>query len=152
MDIESFVKLFGGISTPVLAMIVTYIAWQNYLTASNKLRFDLFEKRYRVYRALMMLLGKIENDFRLSDEDLKKYYQRTRASRFLFGDEVNAYFDTIKMRILELRSAQRFIDSLPDHERSNHIEKKGELLLWFSKQVDEAPQRFDKYLLLGKAG
>jgi hypothetical protein len=41
------------ILTGAIAIVTLYIAYQQYQTAKNKLRLDLFKKRYPVYEAVL---------------------------------------------------------------------------------------------------
>ena len=42
-------QVFSAFLTPLIAIIVAYIAYRQHLTARAKLNLDLFEKRLAVY-------------------------------------------------------------------------------------------------------
>jgi hypothetical protein len=48
---------FVSIATLFLSVAVAVIAWQQWRVADNKLRLDLFERRYKVYDALRLPLS-----------------------------------------------------------------------------------------------
>jgi hypothetical protein len=47
---------FVSIATLFLSVAVAVIAWQQWRVADNKLRLDLFDRRYKVYDALRLPL------------------------------------------------------------------------------------------------
>jgi len=76
------------LSTIILGAVVAYIAWRQYRTSHDKLRLDLFEKRYAIYRALMNFLRDLDPDTSKSGARIREFRADTNDARFLFGNDV----------------------------------------------------------------
>jgi hypothetical protein len=68
-----------------------FIAWQQRQIARNKLRLDLFDRRYRVYDATRKFLSVILRDATFTDSQLFEFYGGTSDTEFLFGSDVVDY-------------------------------------------------------------
>lgn len=138
-------------ATLAIASFVAYIAWQQYKTASDKLKLDLYDRRYKVYRGLMDFLGEGVREPRVPKEAFGKFFTTTHEGRFLFGDDIKGFLVQVREKIGELRHAQEKIDSYPDGaERVAAINLDLELLRWVDKQIEQAAAKFEKYLAFKK--
>jgi hypothetical protein len=147
--VDCVLRLSSGLLTPVIAAIALYIAFQQYKTAHDKLRLDLYERRFRVYRGLMDLLAVIARDEPVSQEDLDNFYRETDQKRFLFKNELREYLTLVREKAVRLRQLKRNLDptvSLPDDRRTRAIDEETELLGWFDKEFEEVETRFEPYL------
>lgn len=147
------VQILGGLLTPVIACLAVYIAWQQHKTSRDKLKLDLFDRRYKVYRGLMDLLGAVVSG-RVSNEDLGNFYRETDQKRFLFGEGICVYLTEVRQKVVKLRQAHRVLakvaenhgDPIPQDTilEASRIEQ--ELIPWLETQVEEAGQMFQGYL------
>ena len=147
--IDDIVRLLSGLLTPLVAVFVAFIAWQQFKTARDKLRLDLFDRRYRVYRALMELFTTIHVNGTATLDDVGRFGSESDQKRFLFGDDVSSYLTEVRHKAVELHQCQPLIDQRnpDDAKRGAAIEKDLELLRWFGKQSDGiAAQKFAPYL------
>ncbi len=148
------VQILGGLLTPVIAILAAYIAWQQYKTGRDKLKLDLFDRRYRVYRGLMDLLAAVASNETVSDEDLRKFYRETDQKRFLFGDDIRDYLTEVRQKAVKLRQANRLIAAAHDSGGQNIHQgrlREGsdlqlDLMAWFEEQIEQAGRGFEKYL------
>jgi len=46
------IQLLSALLTPVIALVTTYIAIQQYRTSRLKFKLELFEKRYDIYQGV----------------------------------------------------------------------------------------------------
>lgn len=136
----------------LIAGAVAYIAWRQHKTAQEKIRLDLFQKRFETYRSLIGVIrdpgAESENSKQLHDE----YWERIQVAQFLFDKDVLTYLDEVWKKSCELRvRARRAPDNEP--ERTEWINKCGALRDWFYPQIDsqEVALRFGKYLNFKKA-
>lgn len=79
--------VLSGLLTPVVAAGVGYIAYRQWVTARNRLNFDLFEKRLVIYEAAMSFAASVLNNSKVREGDETKYLEATRSSRWLFDQE-----------------------------------------------------------------
>jgi hypothetical protein len=54
----------------VVGAVAAYIAWRQWRTANDRLRFDLFEKRAAVYEAIGHLIGNVALHGHITADDL----------------------------------------------------------------------------------
>lgn len=59
---------FSALLTPVVAVLAVIVAASQYTSARNKLRFDLFEKRFAVYQGARDFLGAIMTSGKATNE------------------------------------------------------------------------------------
>ena len=64
------------------------IAWQQWRVADNKLRLDLFDRRYKVYDATRKFLAVIIREATFTDSQLFEFYGGTSDAEFLFGADI----------------------------------------------------------------
>jgi hypothetical protein len=77
------------ISPFVLGLIAAYIAWRHWHTDELKRRHDLYERRLKVYDAVMDFFDNFEKC------DGAEFLRQVRESRFLFSKEISIYLDGI---------------------------------------------------------
>ena len=145
------VNALAALLTPFLACIGTYIAWQQYEGNKLKLRHDLYERRFKVFKGLTDLLGFIGREADVQEEQLWTFRKETADSCFLFGKEIPAYLKVIFDNAVELRKQNILITeqlSQPEIERTELIQKNAELLIWFADQFEVSERKFQHYLSL----
>jgi hypothetical protein len=90
-----YVKGFGAI---IIGFLAAYIAYQQQKIQRDKLRFDLFEKRFALFNTLyetwVSVLGDKSNTI-----DYKEDTRIRRETRFLFGPEVMKYIQDLNGKL-----------------------------------------------------
>lgn len=69
-------------------MAVVVIAWQQWRVAKNKLRLDLFDRRYKVYDATRTFLIQIAQYNNFEQSELVNFAAGISDAEFLFGADV----------------------------------------------------------------
>lgn len=140
--------MFSPIATLIVSLIVGYIAWQQWQVARAKLRLDLFDRRYKVYDATRKFLAGIMSEPTFSDSQLFTFYAGTSDAEFLFDSEVVDYLAQIRKRALDMRLHQKLYAPMGvgEEQRSSHIEKEQEQLLWLTEQITAMTKTFAPYL------
>lgn len=62
MCVEQLIEIFEALLTPVIAMVATYIAWQQWKTNQQKLNLERYDRRLRVYEEVRKILSIIGRD------------------------------------------------------------------------------------------
>jgi len=110
--LDQIAEVSKALLTPLIAVITTYIAWQQWKTSKQKLNLDRYDRRLRVYEEVRKILSIIFRDAKVSTDDLLKFRTSVSEADFLFGAEVPAYIDEIYRRGLNLwRWNQEYRDS-----------------------------------------
>lgn len=135
------------ILTFIVGLIAAYIAWLQWKLAHNKLRLDLFDRRYKVYDATRRFLIAIDSEADFSNTQLFNFTAETSDAIFLFNSDVIDYLELIKNRSIEMRLKEKNSISMQDgNERSRLIEENAELLLWLSEEIKNMKSVFSPYL------
>jgi hypothetical protein len=79
--------VFGGVTS--------WIALRQWKTSRDKLRFDLFERRFAVYEATRKLISKVGLGGTLEKGDLWTFEDATRGAEFLFQGPAREFLKKI---------------------------------------------------------
>ena len=138
---------FFSIATLFLSIAVVVIAWQQWRVADNKLRLDLFDRRYKVYDATRKFLAIIIRDATFTDSQLFEFYGGTSDAEFLFRADVVEYLSQIRNRAIDMQTAQQLFEPLPvGDERSRHVQAAHDHLSWLGDQITAMTKVFTPYL------
>src|SRR5690606_31368900 len=78
----------AALLTPTVAILGSFIAYRQWRLAQNKLKLDLFDRRYSVYKAAHSLLASIMTSGKAKDDDLYKFLLATREAKWLLDSSV----------------------------------------------------------------
>jgi hypothetical protein len=95
MCIERVIEVSKGLLTPLIAIVTTYVACQQWQTNRQKLVLDRYDRRLHVYEEVRKILSIILRDANASYEDLLKFRTAVSEADFLFGPEIPEYIDEI---------------------------------------------------------
>ena len=151
MCMTEIAELSKALLTPVIAIVATYIAWQQWKTNQLKLHLDRYDRRLKVYEEVRQILSIIGRDAKASYDDLLKFKRAVSEADFLFGPDIPAYIEEIYQRGVKLQywsgEYRDYTQSKPegyDHQKvcdGMHAE-----LTWLMEQFEPAKQKFKKYL------
>ena len=143
------IQVLSALLTPVIAVVTTYIAIQQYRTSRLKFKLELFEKRYAIYQGVKKFILSAVREANLSNDDFFKLNEETQDAFFLFDERVDKYTDELRSKGARLKYLN---EKLADQslsigeERSKLAEEDAELNIWFGNQLLESKQVFKKYL------
>lgn len=85
----------AALLTPTVAVLGSFIAYRQWRTAQNKLKFDLFDRRFAVYEASRDLLASVMTSGKAKDEEVFKFkfLSATREAKWLLNNEVATYLE-----------------------------------------------------------
>ena len=125
------------------------IATGQYAANLNKLRMDLFDRRMKIYEALMKFVATIVQRANITQDDLFEFSRGTKDAVFLFDDEIVKYTKEVYDRGVDVMSINAELENLPVGDvRKAAIEKKRDLMIWFSSQFETSKTEFGKFLSL----
>jgi hypothetical protein len=130
------VQNFAAVGTLIIGLAVVLIAYCQFRVAHNKLRLDLFDRRYRTYEAARKFLLKIGHGATFEFSDLVDFNLGTSDVDFLFDKDVAEYLQEIRTRAVDMDLQRKLYDSLPIGEkRTSLVEKEHQQLFWLQNQV-----------------
>ncbi|WP_147383598.1 hypothetical protein [Nitrosomonas supralitoralis] len=151
MCTEQLVEISKALLTPLIAVVTTYIAYQQWKLNRQKLFLDLYDRRLKVYEEVRQILGIVARDARASYDDLLKFRKAVSEADFLFESEISKYIEEIYQHGVKLCYwTEEYRDSTQakpdgyDHQKvcdGMHAE-----LNWLTQQFEPAKQKFRKYL------
>jgi hypothetical protein len=130
----------SALGTPIVALIAAgwggYIAWRQWRTAQNRLRLDLFDKRFAAYAAARDVMGCPS----LRDEEIAgRFVSNAREARWILGAEVAHYLENIVApKLFELITMNKRQDNLAGFSNGSTelMMQKVELMKWLIEQID----------------
>lgn len=150
-SVKPYVDLLSALLTPLIAVIATYIAYQQYRANQLKLRHDLYDRRLQVFNAVAEFLAHVMREGTTDRAQLMTLLQKTRESYFLFGNQVSKYVTELYEKGVDLEYYDKQLDhsGLPvGEERTRLAHQQGDLLKWFADQFDVIRPLFAKTLSL----
>jgi hypothetical protein len=142
------VSLFFSIVRLFLSVAVALIAALQWRVADNKLRLDLFDRRYKAYDATRKFLAVILREAMFTNSDLYDFNAGTSDAEFLFRPDVAEYLAEIRKCALHLRTTRELLErpQASDDERSRYAKAQENDLLWLSDQIMAMTNTFTPYL------
>ena len=146
-------SILQGLLTPLIAIIATYIAWQQWKGNQLKLKLDRYDRRLRVYQEVVKMLRNCSNGELREFAVIVDFGASTAEADFLFGPEIRQYIDEISSRAAKLRSSnvqyKDFTQPVPagyDHEKV--VKEMSVQTNWFVEQLITfiARDKFGRYL------
>jgi hypothetical protein len=148
MHITSLVPWSQALLTPVVATVGVYVAWQQWRTNYQKLRYDLFEKRYSIYKAAGDFISSIMNQGKPSQEAQNAFLSGTQGSRLLFGKEVSEYlYSILWVDAVNMETNQFILTDLPvGEERTKYVNEIAKIKKKMPVHYEKLDQIFAPYI------
>ncbi|MGJ7573264.1 hypothetical protein ACSFBX_22255 [Variovorax sp. RB2P76] len=115
------------------AAIAGYIGFRSWRTSRDKLKFDMFEMRFKVYEELMGLMEGWVLNWQ-TQKSLDEFNSIRQRAFFLFGDRVNTYLNgELKTIILQYSENHSKVHAVPRHKDAAALSAvNGSLKLWIN--------------------
>jgi hypothetical protein len=135
------------IATIFLSAAVCLVAWLQYRVARNKLRLDLFDRRYKVFEATRGFLMNPSFDI----PHLARFKYATADAEFLFGSDVVKWLAELRKRATHLSTTRTLLERVKDEEELFKLANAEEAdLSFFISRTDTLTKVFKPYLGFAK--
>jgi hypothetical protein len=153
--LPGWIVILSALLTPAIALAVGWISYAQYRINRNKLRLDLWERRYAIFTATMTFVDRIVAEGDGRDEGRRDFDLGTHGKEFLFGKDVVNYLKLLRDKSVDLyghRVSLHHETGLPrGPERDRASQENADLLIWFSDQYTKCVlDAFEPYLGFGK--
>jgi hypothetical protein len=138
-----------GARPTLVAVVVSYVAWQQWRTARHRLRFDLFEKRAAVYEATKEIIT-VQLHGHITREELGEFFGAVRGAEFLFDGDTRDFLEKIARMGFRARMAS-FASERHEH-KPELVDEVEDILEFLQQQGPHLEKLFAKYLDLSKVG
>ena len=146
LSFEDWLKVTTTIFTIVIGFAASAIAYQQYTISKSKLRFDLYEKRLRIFATVREFASTVA----LRQEfDVGQFYRDTLERYFIFDKDVCDYIDEMfeKAKLIERTMTERAALNMNNDERRLTLNQTlTQTKTWFFDQADTMVALFSKYL------
>jgi len=155
-----YIQALGPLATIIAAGVAAWVTWKiqkrnnavqqaQAQTARNKLKLDLFDRRYDVYEAAKKLI--FPGDYKF--EELRELVLRAYKGEFLFDEQVFAWIDQAVRSASNYRITQTNLQSshsFSDEQRSTLNTESDAQIVLFKKLEGEIQEIFRPYLSFEK--
>ena len=135
---EEFIKSLSGFLTPIIAIVTAYIAVQQYRLSKFKVRQEMYDRRSKVYKAVMEYLSNISMFNEPADELSTKLIRETSEAFFLFKPEIKQHIESLYNKGIDLWAIKEELkDTTQDPEELKKSRKAvSEIVKWFRQQYE----------------
>lgn len=135
--------------TAVIALLVAMITYRQFRTDRMRLRHELFERRFAVYKSTQKYLTEIMAEGHANTPAYAEFGDAWQRSRFFFKDEIPEFLeiilDTANKNIM---LNKRYEPLAPGAERTKLVNEAIEALGRLTDQLPKLHQVFRPHLLL----
>ncbi len=128
------------------------IAWRQWKTANDKLRLDLFEKRWRVYDAVKVILNKAAIEGQFTRDDLATFARGIEGAEFLFDGQIRDILLTIDSMCLRAQAQKKKQEKASGDLLERALDEEAEILTYLRQQASQIERLFVPYLGFRQAG
>ena len=82
---EQLIEIFTLLLTPFIAIVATYIMWQQWKTNQQKLNLERYDRRLHIYEEIRKILSIIVRDANASTEELLTFRTSVSEADFCLG-------------------------------------------------------------------
>lgn len=139
----------SALLTPIVAVLGSVIAYRQWRTAQNKLKFELFDRRFSIYEESKNLILSIVSSGKAKEESIYKFFLAARSAKWLLNKELATYLDTVYDKGIDLLTLQSELEGIPaGDERSENVRKQTEIKKWLHAQLEVLDEKFSPFLKL----
>lgn len=131
--------------TAILLVCIGILEWR---TNKNRLRFALFDKRFKIYDDLRGIMATTGLTREISAEDITKCMKICREGHFIFSKEIAVFLNEVLDKLEDLRDTKVLKNrhKPSDPKVDEYLQKEREICQWISSKFNEAESYFEKYL------
>lgn len=123
---KDWIDVFAALSPFVIGIAIFIVAFLQWKLNRNRLKFELFERRYEVYTTTAKFINDVIIDREMIRlERIKDFNQATDKSYFLFkGKKINCVLDNLYMKTTELTAIIHERDQIIEDPKSDESMKR----------------------------
>ena len=130
----------------IMSVFLAYIAYQQLITNRNKLKQDLYNKRFEVYTDTLILYQELSDTEGTSKETLRRFISSKESSKFLFSNDPSIYelLNEVHHKSFKVNGVKK--NKVEFTGNSEAYKEMNEALNWLTAQLPILSQKLDKYL------
>ena len=127
---------------PAITAVGIVIAMGQFLLARQRLRLDLYDRRYKIFDSARRLIIEILREGFADRAVVFAYRWETGDAVFLLGKDVVSYLGEVEKRAFRFVYIRTILATEGHPNRETAIDEEAELLNWFAEQYDVLVQKF----------
>ncbi|MBI3596381.1 MAG: hypothetical protein HY203_04425 [Nitrospirae bacterium] len=144
------IEMLSGLLTPLIAVLVAYVAWQQWRTNQLRLKHELFDRRFALYEKMTSFIAEILTQGKVPANAETRLLRETKTAIFLFDKEIQDFVQELYRKAADLHALEAMLEKLEGEDRARNVDKQGEIKDWFTSQLHGCNARFSRFLLLGE--
>jgi len=147
--INALAPLISGLATIGVGVVAGWIAHGQWAINRDKLKLDHYDRRFEVYQAMRELIVSVQSNGTTTDEELRKYLQRTRQAKFLLNAKIADFRKELYNRASRLQLSHKLREGpAPDKVHAAAANSRAENTTWFLEQEQAIEALFEPFLQL----
>lgn len=146
-EISKVIESFGML---IIAFIVAIVAIQQRKINKDRLRLELYKKRFLIYEGLQAFLHKVMIRLVATDVDLREFRASTDEAVFLFKKDIIKYLKEINDKATKLYSYNcKQVDGNLPNPTDLEEDEITVICNWLKDQCEDSKKKFSRYLKFG---
>lgn len=142
-----------AVATSTIALLVAIISWGQWITNRERLKHELFDRRYDIYEKVAAFLADVLQSGGIAAGRDTEFLRETKKGYFVFGgdERVKNLISEIYKHAADLHALQAEAEdkTLKPKDRHDNLEKQREIKQWCEVTLASLESMFGKYLKLG---
>lgn len=158
----------SALLTPIVAALGLFIAYRQWHTARDKLKHELFDRRFSIYEAARDLCWSISESGKLEGDECARLSLKAMEAKWLLNDDISKYLESlcdkaVEVSVMDFELEQfcgkypiaRYLSSklqdVPEEDREQILLRRrmlNSLVEWFHSQDDALNEKFSPFLTL----
>jgi hypothetical protein len=149
-----WLTIISALGAPIIALLVggfgVFIARRQWLTAQNRLKLDLFDRRLPVYEQTRELLARRMALAQVDNKEITEFAIKVRIAKWLFNPAMADYLQEIAKKTSEINFIESELEEVLDEARRKElVSKQRERKEWLDEQLYKVIDgRFAEFLHL----
>ena len=127
---------FKNLATLAIALAATVFAGIQVLLAREKFRKDLFDERFKIYKAIEEFLAATIKHTGYDLESMQTFHEKTQTASFLFNEDILKLIEDLKTKAKTLSAIYSEIKEIPTDNMPARLEKAKKREVIFNEVFD----------------
>jgi hypothetical protein len=151
MNEPHWTQILSALLMPTIAVFGTLLAHKQWRTSHKKLKMDLFEKRYSIYKATNDFILSTMSSGQVNDEHLFKFRSATKEAKWILNSDIATYLDEqIWSEAIDLQTLKAELEGEPvGLERTENVRNQRKIKDNLLSQIKILDKKFSPFLTLG---
>jgi hypothetical protein len=145
---KDWVDITTALLTPTIAIFGSIITWQQWVTNRDKLKHELFERRYQVYEKIAGFVADILITGGVKAGKDMEFLVETKSVSFLFNEDIKSLVSEIYKNATLLHALEAELPGEAGEARTRNIEKERQVKEWYADTLNTFETRFSPFLKL----